>query len=57
MEAILTNSITGKSVKVHSTTEHPDSSYGHPVWVDDEGIAYMEVGASNPFYSIDYMTR
>ena len=29
--AILTNNITGVSVEVHATTEHPDSSYGIPV--------------------------
>lgn len=50
--AILTNNITGVSVEVHATTEHPDSSYGIPVWVDDNNIAYMQVGALNPFYTI-----
>lgn len=40
MRAILTNKLNGESVEVHSTTEHPDSSYGQPVWVDDEGQAY-----------------
>ena len=50
--AILTNNITGVSVEVHATTEHPDSSYGIPVWVDDNNIAYMQVGALNPFYTV-----
>ena len=27
-------------VRVHTTTEHPDSSYGIPVWVDAEGNSY-----------------
>ena len=50
--AILTNNITGVSVEVHATTEHPDSSYGIPVLVDDNNIAYMQVGATHPFFSV-----
>ena len=53
MKAILTNKISGVSVEVHSTTEHPDSSYGHPVWVDDEGQAYCQCDLPNPFYDIE----
>ena len=51
-KAILTNKVTGAKVRVHSTTEHPDSSYGHEIWVDDNNISYLEVGAKNPFYEI-----
>lgn len=50
--AILKNKVTGVEVRVHATTEHPDSSYGHEVWVDDENNAYCEVGVTNPFYEI-----
>lgn len=52
MRARLTNLINGVSVEVHATTDHPASSYGIPVWVDDEGTAYMQVGSVVPFYSI-----
>lgn len=53
MKAILTNLVRGNQVEVHATTEHPDSSYGQPVWVDADNNAYMLVGANNPFYSVD----
>ena len=53
MRAILTNKVNGESVEVHSTTEHPDSSYGQPVWVDNEGQAYCQVNLQNPFYEIE----
>jgi len=52
MEAIIRNRITGKTVKVKSTTEHLDSSYGLPVWIDDENNAYFQVGLDNPFYEV-----
>ncbi len=52
MKAILTNRINGMSVQVHATTEHPDSSYGQPVWVDDDNQAYCQVGMEAPFYDI-----
>lgn len=50
--ATLTNIINGESVRVHATTDHPASSYGQPVWVDDEGYAYCQVGLPSPFYKI-----
>ncbi len=40
MNVILKNLITGEEIKVHPSTDHPDSSYGQPVWVDDNGNAY-----------------
>ena len=52
MKAIIRNKITNKTVEVKSTTEHPDSSYGIPVWVDDENNAYFQVGLENPFYEV-----
>jgi hypothetical protein len=53
-QATLRNKVTGVEVRVHATTEHPDSSYGKAVWVDDENNAYCEVDAKfgNPFYEI-----
>lgn len=53
MKAILTNTINGVSVEVHSTTVHPASSYGKPVWVDNEGQAYCQVGFERPFYELE----
>ena len=54
-QATLRNKVTGVEVRVHATTEHPDSSYGRAVWVDDDNNAYCEVDAkaANPFYEID----
>lgn len=53
-QATLRNIVTGEEVKVHATTDHPDSSYGIAVWVDDDNNAYCEVDAiiGNPFYEI-----
>lgn len=59
----ITNLLNGKSVLVHATTEHPDSHYGHAVWVDDDGNAWFEVDSPCPFnyrievYGIHYCTR
>jgi len=53
MDAVLTNNVTGEKVKVHSTTEHPDSSYGKAVWVDDNNQSYCQVGMEKPFYSVE----
>lgn len=52
--AKLKNIVNGEEVKVHATTEHPDSSYGKAVWVDDDNNAYCEVDSvvPNPFYEI-----
>ena len=52
MTAILINTINDSRVVVHSTTEHPSSSYGMPVWVDKDNEAYMQVGATTPFYKV-----
>ncbi len=52
-KAKLTNIVTGETILCHATTEHPDSSYGHAVWVDDNNVAYCEVGSVNPFYEIE----
>lgn len=52
--AILINA-KGDRIKVYATTEHPDSHYGKEVWVDDNGVAYLEVDSKipNPFYRIE----
>lgn len=52
--ATLKNKLNGVEVRVHATTDHPDSSYGRAVWVDDENNAYCEVDARvpNPLYDI-----
>lgn len=50
--AILKDVISGVEVKVHATTDHPTSSYGLPVWVDDKGEAYCQVDTPSPFYKI-----
>lgn len=42
-QAILTNKVTGEQHYCHATTDHPSSSYGQPVWADDEGTAYTQV--------------
>lgn len=54
MRAILTNNTTGERIEVHATAAHPASSYGIPVWVDDENNAYLQVGIEHmqPLYSI-----
>lgn len=49
----LTNMINGYSVIVHKTTRHAASSYGQPVWVDDDAEAYCQVGLEAPFYKIE----
>lgn len=52
---------TGEEIKVHSTTEHPSSSYGKAVWVDEQNNAYLQVGSTTPLYDIvldePYRTR
>lgn len=54
---------TGEEIEVHSTTQHPTSSYGKAVWVDDQDNAYLQVGDEhrNPLYDIvldePYRTR
>ena len=39
-KARLKNLITGETIEIYATTEHPASSYGQPVWVDADGNAY-----------------
>lgn len=52
-QAIIRNRMNGAQVLVHATTDHPDSHYGIPVWVDDDNYAYCQVGGpENPFYEV-----
>lgn len=51
--AIITNLLTGKKTPVFATTDHPDSSYGQPVWVDVDGMAYCQCGYVAIGYDID----
>lgn len=58
MEAILIDKLSGVRVKVHDTTDHPYSSYGQPVWVDDDDNAYCQVGLeSAAMYDIIKLTK
>ena len=52
MKAILRNTVTGETIHVTSTSQHPDCNYGQSVWVDKDNQAYMVVGMANPFYEI-----
>lgn len=58
MEAILIDKLSGVRVKVHDTTDHTMSSYGQPVWVDDDDNAYCQVGLESPaMYGIVKLTK
>ena len=50
--AKLINKINGQVVSVKATCKHPDSHYGHAVWVDKDGVAYCEVEKPNPVYAV-----
>jgi DNA-binding XRE family transcriptional regulator len=51
--AIITSKLTGRSFVCHATTEHPDSHFGCPVWVDDQGKAYCDVDKPSEYYEVD----
>ena len=57
MQATLINNMTGERIEVRSTTRHPASSYGFPVWVDKSGVAYCQVGLPNPMYTVELDER
>lgn len=50
--AIIISKLTGRSFVCHATTEHPDSHFGCPVWVDDLGKAYCDVDKPSPYYDV-----
>lgn len=56
MKATLRNKVTGESIPVISTTEHPDSSYGQAVWVTENGQSVAVVGMENPMFEVADMT-
>ena len=39
-DIIIRSILTGDEIKVHATTDSPDSSYGFKCWVDDSGESY-----------------
>lgn len=43
---------TGAQVRCYATTDHPQSSYGHAVWVTEDGTAIGQVGLPIPFYTL-----
>ncbi len=45
----LKNILSGKIVAVHPSTDSPDSSYGLPCWVDDDGESYGQCQFGAPF--------
>ena len=50
--AILPDGCPAAWFRVHSTCEHPDSSYGIQVWVDDEGHCYGAILYPSAFYEL-----
>lgn len=40
MRVRLKNLLTGEEIEATATTEHPTSSYGQPVWVDENNVSY-----------------
>jgi len=40
--------INGKTIKVHSTTDSPDSSYGIQCWIDYRGKSYGQITYNHP---------
>lgn len=43
----LKNKNTGVTIDVFATTEHPDSHYGIPVWVDENNVAYSDADGNS----------
>lgn len=59
MKAIIKNLMTGATIPVTATTDHPSCSYGQAIWVDDKNNAYFQLGMTNPLYtevSVDVTT-
>ena len=48
IKAKLKNRFTGEIVEVTATTDTPGSSYGQPVWVDEDGNEYGQIQFSPP---------
>lgn len=48
MKAKIRHIITEEVIEVHTTIEHADSSYKHPVWVDEENNSYGQCHLGAP---------
>ena len=48
----LRNIASGVILNVSQTTEHPDCSYGQPIWIDESNNALCQVGMEAPFYEV-----
>ena len=48
----LRNIASGVILDVSQTTEHPDCSYGQPIWIDESNNALCQVGMEAPFYEV-----
>lgn len=48
----LRNVASGMILNVSQTTEHPDCSYGQPIWIDESNNALCQIGMEAPFYEV-----
>ena len=53
MRATLIDNITGERIAVRSTTRHPMSSYGFPIWVDKDNNPYCQVDLPCDRYTVE----
>ena len=52
----LRHRVSGDIIEVTATTKHPDCSYGLPVWVDKNNVAYLQCDSlvDSPLYEVIY---
>ena len=53
MRATLIDNITGERIQVRSTTRHPASSYGFPIWVDADNNPYCQCDLPCVRYTVE----
>ena len=53
MRATLIDNITGERIQVRSTTRHPSSSYGFPIWVDADNNPYCQCDLPCVRYTVE----
>lgn len=53
MRATLIDNITGERIAVRSTSRHPMSSYGFPIWVDKDNNPYCQVDLPCDRYTVE----
>ena len=53
MRATLIDNITGERIPVRSTTRHPASSYGFPIWVDADNNPYCQCDLPCVRYTVE----